>query len=386
MSYFGIFTKDTYRLDMFLSGMVFSFMFFSCGQVNTSLVELEELPLEKIRLPQGFNIDLYAEGVKGVRSICRGDNGTIFAGTRSAGVVYAIVDEDQNFVADRVETIAEGLSLPNGVAFRNGALYVAEVDKIWRYDNIEADLASPPKPVLVSDDFHDDGWHGWKHIAFGPDDKLYIPVGAPCNICDRADEGYANITRMNPDGSEKEVFAEGVRNSVGFDWHPENQELWFTDNGRDLMGNDVPNDELNHAPQTGMHFGYPFCHAGTIPDPKFGEKRDCEEFSPPAQKLAPHTAALGVKFYSGEMFPEIYKHQIFIAEHGSWNRSELMGYRIMLVTLNGNEVSSYEPFAEGWLADGKAWGRPVAFLQMPDGSLLVSDDHAGVIYRITYEG
>ncbi|RMG21195.1 MAG: sorbosone dehydrogenase family protein, partial [Bacteroidetes bacterium] len=351
----------------------------SCVGINTKLVELEQLPLEKLRLPAGFSIELFAhEGLSGPRSLCRGDSGTIFAGTRGSKV-YALADTNGDYRADQVYVLAENLNTPNGVAFKDGALYVAEIDKVWRYDHIESRLANPPQPVLVSDAFPSNKWHGWKYIAFGPDGLLYVPVGAPCNICDRDADGYANIMRMHPDGSGLEVFARGVRNTVGFDWQPGTGELWFTDNGRDLMGDDLPNDELNHAPQAGMHFGYPFCHAGDIPDPKFGEKRPCADFTPPVQKLAPHAAALGMKFYTGSMFPQAYRGHIFIAEHGSWNRSELIGYRLSLVKLNGNQALSYEPFIEGWLQDGAAWGRPVDLLQLPDGSLLLSDDHANAI-------
>ena len=211
-----------------------------------------------------------------------------------------------------------------------------------------------------------------------------MPVGAPCNVCERADARYASITRIKPDGSGMEVFASGVRNTVGFDWHPVTKELWFTDNGRDMMGDDVPPDELNVAPARGLHFGFPYCHGGTIADPEFGAKRPCADFAAPARTLGPHVAALGMRFYTGTMFPAAYRNQILIAEHGSWNRSTPIGYRIMKVTLAGNRVTGYEPFVEGWLQGRKPWGRPVDVLVMPDGALLVSDDHAGAIYRISY--
>jgi glucose/arabinose dehydrogenase len=240
----------------------------------------------------------------------------------------------------------------------------------------------------VTDKYPGDKHHGWKYIAFGPDGKLYIPVGAPCNICNDAekDPRYASITRINADGSGQEVFAHGIRNTVGFAWHPQTNEMWFTENGRDMMGDDVPGDELNRAPQKDMHFGYPFCHEANIADPDFGKDHPCSDYTPPVQVLAPHTAALGMKFYTGNMFPAEYKNTVFIAEHGSWNRSEPIGYRVMMVKLDGNKAVSYKPFAEGWLKDGKAWGRPVDILQLPDGSLLVSDDFANTIYRITYKG
>jgi glucose/arabinose dehydrogenase len=239
--------------------------------------------------------------------------------------------------------------------------------------------------TVIKDDFPTDRSHGWKFIAFGPDNKLYVPVGAPCNICLRDNEIYASITRMDPDGSNHEVFAHGIRNTVGFDWHPETNELWFTDNGRDMMGDDIPPDELNRAPQKGIHFGYPFFHGNSIPDPEFGEGKNADDYVMPVQELGPHVAALGMRFYTGNMFPAEYRNQIFIAEHGSWNRSEKIGYRVMLVKLNGNNAVSYEPFAEGWLRGESVSGRPVDVLVMPDGALLLSDDYAGVIYRITYE-
>jgi glucose/arabinose dehydrogenase len=238
--------------------------------------------------------------------------------------------------------------------------------------------------MVVNDQFPSDRHHGWKYIAFDPDGMLYVPVGAPCNVCEKADERYATIMKMRPDGSHLEVFARGIRNSVGFDWHPESGELWFTNNGRDWMGDDLPPDTLHHAPEKGLHFGFPYCHGGDIPDPKYGKKRNCNEFTPPAMNLDPHVAALGMKFYTGGMFPKEYRNQIFIAEHGSWNRTVPIGYRITLVRLKGNRAVSYEVFAEGWLQGEKAWGRPVDILVMPDGALLVSDDRAGAIYRISY--
>lgn len=357
----------------------------STGCINAPLIKEEIPPLERLKIPDGFQISIYADNVKNARSLALGDKGTVFAGTRGKGNVYAITDTDGDYQADTVITIATGLSTPNGVAFRDGALFVAEVDKIWRYDRIEEQLYAPPNPVLVTDQYPDDAWHGWKYIAFGPDGKLYVPVGAPCNICLSEDEIYASITRIDPDGSNREIFAHGVRNSVGFDWHPETGELWFTDNGRDFLGDDQPADELNRASKSGMHFGYPYCHQGDIADPQYGDKRPCEDFTPPAQKLNPHGAALGMKFYRGDMFPDTYRNRILIAEHGSWNRTQPIGYRVSMVTLEGNTPVSFEPFIEGWLNDGKAWGRPVDILLMADGSILISDDHADLIYRVTYE-
>ena len=350
----------------------------NCGENGTGLA--------CIKLPPGFSIDYYAGNIEGARSMALSPNGTLFVGSRDAGKVYAVLDRNNDNKADNVLVLAQGLDMPNGVAFRNGSLYVAEVSRVLRYDNIEATLENPPSPVVVNDKFPSDHAHGWKYIKFGPDGKLYVPVGIPCNICNKEgeDERYGTIMRMEPDGSRLEVFAKGIRNTVGFDWHPETGELWFTDNGRDWLGNDIPPDELNRAPQIGMHFGFPFCHAGDIPDPEFGSLRNCSEFTPPEMKLGPHVAALGMTFYTGTMFPEEYRNQIFIAEHGSWNREIPIGYRISLVKLENGKAVSYEPFADGWLQGLAAWGRPVDVLVMPDGALLVSDDKNNVIYRISY--
>lgn len=354
----------------------------SSDKTEKPLPDYESVP--EINLPDGFKIHVYAEDVDNARSMVLGDNGTVFVGSRTAGKVYAIIDEDQDYQADRIIVIADNLNQPNGVAFLNGDLYVAEISKIWKFENIEDHLDSPPAPVLISDDFPTDGHHGWKYIAFGPDGKLYVPVGAPCNICLSEDEIYASITRMNPDGSNHEIFAHGVRNTVGFDWHPEDGTLWFTDNGRDWMGDDLPPDELNRAPEADMHFGYPFCHGSGIADPEFGDVRNCDEFNFPVQDLGPHVAALGMLFYTGDMFPEEYRNSILIAEHGSWNRSTPIGYRLTRVELNGNVATSYETFADGWMQNGSPWGRPVDVIQMPNGSILVSDDASGTLYNITY--
>ncbi len=340
--------------------------------------------LSHIKLPKGFSISVYADNIKNARSMTISPSGVLFVGNRSGGSVYALVDEDGDYKADKVYTIASGLFMPNGVAFRNGSLYVAEVNRILRYDDIENKLTSPPKPVVIRDDFPKETHHGWKFIAFGPDGKLYIPVGAPCNVCLEKDKRYASIMRMNPDGSEPEVFAHGVRNTVGFGWHPVTNELWFTDNGRDMLGDDIPPDELNHAPKKGMHFGFPFLHGNNITDPDFGKNADFDSFTRPAQELGPHVAALGMRFYTGNMFPAEYKNKIFIAEHGSWNRSNKIGYRVTLVSLEGNKSTGYSTFAEGWLQNEKATGRPVDIQQLPDGSILVSDDYANKIYRIRY--
>ena len=339
--------------------------------------------LGKIKLPDGFTICFYADNIPGARSLALGENGTLFVSTRGEGDVYAVTDNNGDYVADEIILIDSGLDVPNGVAIRDGDLYVAEVSRVLKYEDIENNLENPPDPIVLKDDLPTEFLHGWKYMDFGPDGKLYFQIGAPCNVCEVA-EPFASIVRMNPDGSEFEIFAQGVRNSVGFDWHPETEELWFTDNGRDLLGDDVPPDELNHAPVEGLHFGFPYCHGGEIIDPAFGEEGDCENFTPPQMKLGPHVASLGMKFYTGSMLPKEYKNQIFIAEHGSWNRTIPIGYRITLVRLENNNAVSYEVFAEGWLEGFESWGRPVDVLIMPDGSLLVSDDKAGAVYRIVY--
>jgi glucose/arabinose dehydrogenase len=341
--------------------------------------------LDLVKLPPGFKIDLYADEIPNARSMVMSPAGTLFVGTRQAGKVYAVVDRNGDFRADEVITLLEGLNMPNGVALRRGSLYVAEVNRILRFDDIEKRLHSPPLPVVVNDTFPTDEHHGWKYIAFGPDDRLYVPVGAPCNICESEDPRFASIMRMQPDGGGLEIFVRGIRNTVGFDWHPATGELWFTNNGRDWMGDDLPPDTLHRASEKGLHFGFPYCHAGNIPDPEYGQKRSCDEFSAPALELGPHVAPLGMKFYTGGMFPPRYRGRIFIAEHGSWNRSVPIGYRITLAVLEKSSAVRYEVFAEGWLQGDKAWGRPVDVLVLKDGSLLVSDDRAGAIYRITYE-
>lgn len=356
-----------------------------------SVVALTEysktLPLEKIKLPAGFKIDVFAE-VDNARSMVMSPSGILYIGNRNGDKVYAVKDTDGDFKADKKWTIASGLNMPNGVAFKDGDLYVAEVSRILKYSGIESKLANPPAPEIINDKYPTETHHGWKYIAFGPDGKLYVPVGAPCNICESKDEVYASITRINPDGSGREIFASGVRNTVGFAWHPVTKELWFTDNGRDWMGDDIPPCELNRAPKSGLHFGYPYCHGGTIKDPEFGSKRPCGDFVIPAQNLGPHTAPLGIKFYTGNMFPAMYKNQAFIAEHGSWNRDKKIGYRVSLVKVENNtKAISYETFASGWLDDEtqKVWGRPVDVLVLNDGSMLVSDDQADVVYRISYK-
>lgn len=382
-------------------GALISFGLLACGNSGTTENTLPDadnsqpaiteasaaLPLNSIKLPQGFSIDVFAE-VQDARSMALSPSGVLYVGNKDKDKVYALKDTDGDFKADKKWIVASGLNMPNGVAFNDGDLYIAEINRILKVVGIESHLDKPPAPVVVREDFPTETHHGWKYIAFGPDGKLYVPVGAPCNICEPKEEIFASITRMNKDGSGREIFARGIRNSVGFTWHPNTGELWFTDNGRDSMGDDIPSCELNNAPKAGMHFGYPYCHAGTVKDPEFGNKRPCSDFSPPADKLGPHVAPLGLKFYTGAMFPDTYKNQLFVAEHGSWDRSKKSGYNVSLVRLDTHKVSGHEVFASGWLDDDsqKAWGRPVDVIQMPDGSLLVSDDRANVIYRISYGG
>ncbi|MCB2212665.1 sorbosone dehydrogenase family protein [bacterium] len=356
-------------------------LFIGCGEDGVTVAQNGDL-----RLPAGFSIEEYA-AAPNARSMVLGDEGTLFVGTRSDGRVFALTDDDGDGFHDTRHTIASGLNMPNGVAFKDGALYVAEVSRVMRYSDIEANLDNVPEPEVIRDDFPTDQSHGWKYIAFGPDGKLYVPVGAPCNICDPDDAIYATITRMDADGSNREIVAHGIRNTVGFDWHPDTGELWFTDNGRDWLGDDLPPDELNRVEVVGQHFGYPYVHGDGIEDPEFHELMpDTVEWTAPERELGPHVAALGVDFYEGAMFPREYRNQLFVAEHGSWNRSEKIGYRVMLVRLEDNHAVSYEPFVTGWLdSDGSVSGRPVDLIELPDGSLLVSDDAAGRIYRITYE-
>lgn len=356
----------------------------SVAVVETALESSEpkgKLPLDLIKLPPGFKIELYAE-VPDARSMALSPSGVLYVGNRDKDKVYAVKDSDKDGKADQQFVLASGLNMPNGVAFKDGNLYIAEVNRISVLKNIEASLANPPKLTVINDTYPKDAHHGWKYIAFGPDGKLYIPVGAPCNICESKDQIYASLTRINADGSGREIIASGIRNTVGFTWHPDSKELFFTDNGRDNLGDDKPSCELNKLTTVGQHFGYPYCHEGTIADAEFGSKRKCSEFVPPFAKMGAHVAPLGLKFYTGNQFPAEYKNKIFVALHGSWNRTKKSGYNLTLVDENGKT----SVFASGWLnnATQEVWGRPVDVLVNPDGSMFVSDDQAGVIYRITY--
>ncbi len=346
-----------------------------------------DLALLDLNLPEGFEIKVFARGVDGARSMAMGDNGTLFVGTRNENTVYAIQDTDGDYIADKV-MVLDTMAVPNGVAMRNGDLYVAQVGSLWKYPNIENQLGGTLTKELIYDDYPTEFHHGWKYIAFGPDDKLYVPVGAPCNICDSTneDERFSTITRMDPDGTNREIYAKGVRNSVGFTWHPETGDMWFTDNGRDMLGDDIPPCELNHITEAGQHFGYPYCHGGIVKDPEFGDQQPCSDFVAPALQLGAHVAPLAIKFYTATMFPPEYQGKAFMAEHGSWNRSEKVGYRIMMVDVKDGDVVESKPFIDGWLNEGtqKASGRPVDILWLKDGSMLISDDYGDAIYRVTY--
>ena len=354
-----------------------------CNKVNTTI---NDLPLNKISLPKGFKIETLATEVENVRAITRSENGIYYAGSRGAGNIYALIDVDNDYVIDKQVVIFENLKLPTGIVWHKGDLYFSEINRVLKVNNIDEVYDKNPTYEIVNDSFPTDEHHGWKYLKFGPDNQLYVSVGAPCNVCDKEDEKYATIMRMNKDGSNLEVYAKGIRNSVGFDFHPTTNNLFFTDNGRDWMGDDVPFCELNTAPKQGLHFGFPHCHSGIWVDDKFGENKNCNDYVSPVQNLGPHTAPLGMTFYTGQQFPAAYQNAIFIAEHGSWNRSKKIGYRISMIRLDENGQSKgYEIFAEGWLADGKVWGRPADVFMMPDGSILITDDFANAIYRVSYE-
>ena len=345
-----------------------------------------DIPLDKLRVPPGFKVELWAHGMPGARMMTRGDKGTIFAGTRQIGRVYAITDK-----GDKREhvVVAEGHVMPNGVAFRKGSLYVAAINKVLRFDGIEDMLPKAPEAVDLSAAFNlpPELHHGWKFLAFGPDGKLYIPVGAPCNNCEVDPDAHANIRRYNPDGSGMEIVARGVRNSVGFDFHPQTGELWFTDNDRDWMSEHGPQCELNRVSQPGENFGFPVCHGHGQVDPELGKPESCDGVTLPAALMGGHSAPLGMRFYTGAMFPKEYQGAIFIARRGSWNRTNKIGFDVVLATLSSDgKRAGISPFLTGFLDAGNDsfWGRPVDVLVMPDGALLVSDEQNGAIYRISY--
>ena len=345
-----------------------------------------ELPLDKLKVPAGFKVEVYAEGIPEARSLALGDKGTVFVSNRNLKDVYAIVDKDGK---RSVTKVLKGLNSPNGVAFAKGTLYVAERHRITAYDGIEDRLDNPPEPKVVIDglDPSNQAGHFWKFLAIGPDGKLYFNVGAPGNIV-MPNYQQATINRVDPNTGVMETYAHGVRNSVGFDWDPRSKELWFTNHARDWVSDDMPHDTLHRAAKKGMHFGYPYCHQGDFLDPEYGKGRACSEFDAPAAKLGAHIAPLGMRFYTGSMFPNEYRNSMFIAMHGSWNRTTKQGYNVMRASVDGTGKVELKPFLEGFLSDEKAdppmWGRPVDVLVMRDGALLVSDDYNGIVYRVSY--
>ena len=341
-----------------------------------------KLPLDKLKAPKGFNIEVYAAGMPNARSMALDEKGTVFVGSRLQDKVYAITNKDGK---RQVHVLVSGLYRPNGVAYKNGTLYIAELSQISKIDNVEDQIDKSPKPVVIYKDLPKDEAHGWKFLAIGPDSKLYFEVGQPGNNV-LHDENHGQLRRMNLDGTGVEKIAFGIRNTVGFDWNPKTHELYFTDNGRDWMSEDLPNDELNRITKLGEDFGEPYCHQGNIPDPEFGWGHDCKDYVPPIALMGPHAAALGMRFYTGSMFPSEYRDQIFVARHGSWNKTKKFGGDIALVKLNKDgSVKSVEPFITGFLQpDNNYVARPVDVMNMPDGSMLISDDWNGAIWRLTY--
>ena len=369
-----------------MSGLIAAAAFFN---LNSALA----LPLEALTLHEGFHIEVYAKDVPNARQMALGATGIVYVGSRSEGKIHAVVDADKDGVAEKVVLIAENLTMPSGITYRNGDLFVSEVSQIHKFANIDDTYSTSPKSEIVVADLPAEKHHGWKNIDFGPDGWLYVPVGAPCNICETVDDGkfnderFSSILKFNLQTGDQEWVAKGVRNSVGFDWHPETKELWFSDNGRDWMGDDIPPCEINRVAQQGQHFGYPYFHGGDIPDPDFAGDKKAEDYVYPELNLGAHVAPLGIHFYTADQFPAAYKKRLFVAEHGSWNRSTKSGYRVMMATIEDNNVIDYQPFVDGFLntQEDSAWGRPVAMLTLPDGSLLISDDFANAIYKVTYK-
>lgn len=338
-------------------------------------------PLDHLQVPPGFHVALFSDAVPDARELAVGARGTVFVGSNN-GKVYALTDARHDGRADKVRVIASGLDRPSGVAMHDGDLYVSAVNRILRFPAVEEHLDNPSQPQVVTDKLPDQTHAGGRFIGFGPDNKLYVSLGAPCNVCDKP--GFGKLIRMNADGSRMQDVAYGVRNSVGFDWQPRTHILWFSDNGRDLLGDNIPSDELNRVDRLGENFGFPYCHGGDVPDPEFGKGHPCSDYAPPALKLGAHVAPLGLRFYTGTLFPSSYSGAIFIAEHGSWNRSSKSGYRVVVVHVDGSKVRDQQAFLTGFLDGQKTLGRPVDVQPMADGSLLVSDDDNGAIYRISY--
>lgn len=339
--------------------------------------------LSHLNLLPGFAVTIFAAPVTNARQMALGGNQVVFVGSLSAGKVYAVIPDKKTSLGTRVQIIAKDLKMPSGVAYHNGALFVAENDKILRFDQIDNNLQHPLPPTVIAH-LPSEKHHGWRYLRFGPDGKLYVSIGAPCNVCLSKDKIFATIIRMDEDGRNIEIYAQGVRNSMGFDWHPIDHHLWFTDNGRDWMGDTIPPDELNVVTQKGEHFGFPYCHGKNILDPTYHYKFSCSDFSPPIFELPAHVAALGMTFYTGKQFPKEYEHQLFIAEHGSWNSIRKVGYQVVALKLQNNHVEEEKIFISGWLQGRTALGRPVDIINMSDGSLLVSDDYANIIYRVSF--
>ena len=342
----------------------------------------DKLPIEKLKAPKGFKIELYAAGVGNARTLRQGDKGTVFVGSRLLDKVYAIVDKGEK---REVKPIYSGLYRPNGLAFKDGVLYIAELSRISKVEKIEDNLDNPPKPVVIYDDLPKDEGHGWKFLTIGPDDKLYFQVGAPCNIC-MPSPAHAQIRRINLDGSGAEVVARGIRQIVGMDFSPITKQLYFTENSRDWLSEDIPEEKLNRLTKPGKdNFGYPYCHQGNIADQEFGWGHSCDEFTKPIALLGPHTAALGMRFYTGNTFPSEYRNAIFIARHGSWNRTKKIGGDIVVAKLSEDgAVTSIEPFITGFIENNNYVGRPADVEFVKDGSMLISDDFNGAVYRVTY--
>jgi glucose/arabinose dehydrogenase len=342
----------------------------------------DKLPLDKLKAPKGFNLEVYASGMPNARSMALGSTGTVFVGSRLQDKVYAITTDKDG--KRKVHVLVSGLYRPNGVAYKDGTLYIAELSQISKIEHVDDKIDASPKPTVIYSDLPKDEAHGWKFLAIGPDNKLYFEVGQPGNNV-LHDKDHGQLRRINLDGSGAEVIAFGIRNTVGFDWNPKSKELYFTDNGRDWFSEDLPNDKLNRITKVGQDFGEPYCHQGDIPDNEFGWGHSCSEFVPPAALLGPHAAALGMRFYTGTMFPAEYRDQAFVARHGSWNRTNKFGGDIALVKLNKDgSVKSVEPFITGFLQNNNYVGRPVDIMNMPDGSMLISDDWNGAVYRLSY--
>ena len=352
------------------------------GKLTVTLAS--QIPIDKVNMPDGFKLELWATGLPGGRAMTRGDDGKVYVGTRGLGRVYEVTDAGD---ARSVRTVVDKLNQPAGVAFKDGSLYVMAIDKVLRYDGIEKNPDVTPVDMTEKFNLPAEQHHNWKYIAFGPDGKLYVPFGAPCNICEPPTEEYAQIRRYNPDGSGMEVLARGVRNSVGFDWHPATKELWFSNHGRDWMGDDTPHDTLNRISKPDANFGFPYCHQGSVPDPDIKKPNACESVEQPVALMGAHAASIGVMFYTGNMFPAEYRNALFTARKGSWNRSKKAGFDVVMVKADADgKNAKVEPFLTGFMneADQSFWGRPAYLLQMPDGAVLLSDEQTGAIYRLSY--